>query len=363
MDYKKEEGFSSLDQLKIPKSIEKFIEEFPERYIEGDMSQEVEEQIERDWNTFQKDMKKQKQRKIGKRVLTTAVSLVAAFALFVGLGFVSPAVATVASKIPYLNKIYHLEPVNRVIWNKLEENGYAVIGVGGNASSIYITLEGTEQYIQDVRGEVKELAESVLESRGYNAYKIKITKEKQYEFPPETKREKAIDKAMTEVDAKLTELQFSVLSYGTTYPPSNSKEVVINIDVPNKEKRIEEIKNISNEIIQDNDIGSYSLKIDIVNMEQREKESRWGDVFPAIYEGLASKKEYKVTGFAYSFHPAPLQIIIKTSINSSDKDAAKRAIGLEKTIEEFLNSKEIANKIEGEEYKIIIRSKDKKQIN
>lgn len=54
-----------------------------------------------------------------------------------------------------------------------------------------------------------------------------------------------------------------------------------------------------------------------------------------------NQKEYKVTRFSYSFHPALLQII-------------------EETINEFLNSEEIQSKIGEYPYEIIIRGKDKK---
>ncbi|MED3690944.1 DUF4030 domain-containing protein [Peribacillus butanolivorans] len=161
----------------------------------------------------------------------------------------------------------------------------------------------------------------------------------------------------------MIKLNFNVLSYGTSYPSENSNKVIFEIDVPNTEKTIEEIKEITNEILRAKNIESYSIKINKIDLVQREKEAKWDEIFPAIYDGLSAKKEYKVTGFAYSFHPAPLQIIIKTSINSSDKDAPEKVHIIEKTINEFLNSKEIKGKIDGEPYKIIIRSKDKQKIN
>lgn len=70
-----------------------------------------------------------------------------------------------------------------------------------------------------------------------------------------------------------------------------------------------------------------------------------------------------MTGFAYSFHPAPLQIIIKTSIKVSDKDADEKVRIIEETINEFLSSEDIQSKIDGEPYEIIIRSKDQQRIN
>ena len=137
----------------------------------------------------------------------------------------------------------------------------------------------------------------------------------------------------------------------------------MDIDIPNTEKRVEEIKEIINENLREKNVDSYSIKINKIDLSQREKETKWNEIFHVIIEGLTAKKEYKVTGFVYSFHPANLQIIIKTSIKASDKDADEKVQIIEDTINEFINSEEIQNKIAGEPYKIIIRGEDKERIN
>lgn len=299
---------------------------------------------------------------LGRKFTYSVCSVALLFTLFIGSAFFSPAMAEVVSKIPYLSKIFHSEPINQIIWGELEEKGYEISGVSGNASHILISLDGSEQYFQDVHEEVKEIAAKILKSNEYDRYTIKVKRQIDI-VPPTSEREKAIGETLNRINDQLIKLNFNVLSYGASYPSENLNKVIIEIDVPNTEKRIEEIKEITNEILRAKNIESYSIKINKIDLVQREKEAKWDEIFPAIYQGLTAKKEYKVTGFAYSFHPAPLQIIIKTSINSSDKDAPEKVHIIEKTINEFLNSKEIKSKIDGEPYKIIIRSKDKQKIN
>lgn len=297
-----------------------------------------------------------------RKLTYSGITVVILFGLFIGSAFISPAMAEVVSKIPYLSKIFHSEPINQIIWEELEGRGYEVVGVSGNASHILISLNGSEQYVQGVHGKVKEIATKILKSNEYDAYTIEV--ERQIDVvPPTSGRDKAIKETMKGVYEQLIKLQFNVLSHGYSYPSPNSNNVIIEIDVPNTEKRIEEIKEIINESFREKNIESYSIKVNKIDLVQKEKEAKWAEIFPAIYEGLTAKKEYKVTGFAYSFHPAPLQIIIKTSINSSDKDAPEKVHIIEKTIKDFLNSKEIKSKIDGEPYQIIIRSKDKQKLN
>nr|WP_295973698.1 DUF4030 domain-containing protein [uncultured Bacillus sp.] len=286
------------------------------------------------------------------------------FGLFIGAAFISPAMAGVASKIPYLSKILHSEPINQTIWRELEKKGYNIVGLSGNASYISISINGSEQYFQDVHDEVEDITANILKENEYDGYKIEV--KRQIERASNTmisERDQTIEKAVEESYDRLIGLQYNVLSHGYSYPSPNSGKVIIHIDIPTTEKRVEEIKKILNESLKTKNIDSYSIKINRIDLAQKEKEAKWNEIFPAIIEGLTAKKEYKVTGFAYSFHPAPLQIIIKTSIKTSDKDADEKVRIIEETINEFLSSEEIQSKIGEEPYKIIIRGKDKQKIN
>jgi len=304
-----------------------------------------------------------KKGRIRQKLTHYGIALIILFGLFVSSAFISPAMAEVLSKIPYLSRIFHSEPINRVIWNELKQKGYKIAGLGGNASHIFISIDGSEQYFQDVHEEVKEIAANILKANDYDRYKIEVKRQIDRPVPQLSEHDQEIEEALKESYDHLIKSQFNVLGYGYQNTSPHSNRVIINIDIPNTEKRINEIKEIINEGLKAKNIDSYSIKINKIDLVQSEKEAKWNEIFDVIFEGLTAKKEYKVTGFAYSFHPAPLQIIIKTSIDSSDKDADEQVRKIEKTINEFLNSEEIQNKINGDPYEIIIRGKNKKRIN
>ncbi|WP_142305364.1 DUF4030 domain-containing protein [Neobacillus jeddahensis] len=298
-----------------------------------------------------------------RKLTYSGIALIILCGLFIGSAFISPVMAEVVSKIPYLSKIFHSEPINRTILRELKEKGYKIAGLGGNGRYIFISIDGSEQYFQDVHEEVKEIAANLLKANDYDGYKIKVERQIDRPVPATSDRDQAISEAVEISYDNLIKLQFNVLSSGYQHLSPNSDKVIINIDIPNTEARIEEIKKIVNESLKAKNIDSYSIKIHKIDLAQREKEAKWNEIFDAIFEGLTAKKEYKVTGFAYSFHPAPLQIIIKTSIKASDKDANEKVGKIEETINEFLNSEEIQNKINGDPYEIIIRGKNKQRIN
>lgn len=298
-----------------------------------------------------------------RKLTYSGIALVILFGLFIGSAFISPAMAEVASKIPYLSKIFHSEPINEIIWNELKQKGYKIAGIGGNAGNIFISIDGSEQYFKDVHEDVKEISSNILKANDYDGYEIKVERQIDRPVPIIPERNQSISEALEKSYDQLIKLQFNVLSHGYQHLAPNSDKVIINIDIPNTEKRIGEIKKIVNESLKEKNIDSYSIKINKIDLAQREKEAKWNEMFNVIIEGLSAKKEYQVTGFAYSFHPAPLQIIIKTSIKTTDKDADEKVRKIEKTINEFLKSEEIQSKIGGDSYKIIIRGKDKQRIN
>ncbi|MFT8322948.1 MAG: DUF4030 domain-containing protein [Bacillus sp. (in: firmicutes)] len=305
-------------------------------------------------------LKNNNKKSVTDRLVYSGFALVLLFSLFIGSAFVSPAMAEVVSKIPYLSKLFESEPINRVIWMELEEKGYMIVGVSGNPNHILISIDGSEQYFQNVRGEVKEIAAKILKSNDYDTYTIKVNRQID-KVPSVSERDKYMGESLNEIHEELIKLQFNVISQAYSYSSPDSPNVIIEIDVPNTENRIEEIKEIYSKKLEAKNIDSYSIKINKIDTVQKEKELEWENIVHVIYSGLTAKEEYKVTGVSYQ--SSPRQIIINTAIDGSEKDAPKKVIHIEQTIKEFLNSKEIKEKINGEPYKIIIKSKDNQKIN
>lgn len=193
--------------------------------------------------------------------------------------------AEVASKIPYLNKIFHSEPINRTIWRELEQKGYKIAGLGGTGKHIFISIDGSEQYFQDVHEDVEEIAANILKTNDYDRYKIKVERQIDKPVPSIPEREQAIGEALEKSYNHLIKLQFNVLSHGYQQPSPNSDKVIIHIDIPNTEKRIEEIKKIVNESLKAKNIDTYDIKINKIDLAQREKEANWDEIFPVIIDG------------------------------------------------------------------------------
>ncbi len=97
-------------------------------------------------------------------------------------------------------------------------------------------------------------------------------------------------------------------------------------------------------------------------MTKKEQEGRWSEILHIVGEELLGKKEYKITGLAFSVYPTP-EIIFKSSVKSTDPEAKEYGEQMEKIIEKSLQSEDMQAKVKGDEYIITIRSKDKKKLN
>lgn len=108
---------------------------------------------------------------------------------------------------------------------------------------------------------------------------------------------------------------------------------------------------------------NYEVKVNR-RSENEIRDEKWHPIFTTIREETDKKfGEYK--GFAYSFHPEPLQIIIKTDLSESKWwwNSDKKVKEIEKYVQKIIKLKRDELLIEEIPYEIIIRGKDKKKLN
>ncbi|MED3891883.1 DUF4030 domain-containing protein [Peribacillus frigoritolerans] len=292
------------------------------------------------------------------------IALVILFSLFIGSAFISPAMAEVVSKIPFLNSIINKKPVGTIINEELSERGYKFSGPNINYpnKTITITVEGSNQYYKSVKGEIEGIVKEILQSNNYDAYKVKIEKyvdvpysevEKKHieELEKQHKKDMVLSRALDKVFEK-----YHILQYGVN--PNKTIEIAL----PDTETNTDEIKKEINNILQKTTKEKYSVKINKVDMDKRDRDKRWMTILDSITDELIGKRDYKVTLTGYSINPEP-RINIWTSLNSSDPDSKEHGDNIEKILKEYLNSKEMQPLVKNDSYKINVYSKDKKKIN
>ena len=337
------------------------LKEVKEYYNEMYFNEEIANRIKED---VHQQIHRKKRSSIGKKIVYVCSAAVAAFALFIGLAFLSPAVAKVAAKVPFLNMIFESRPISEVIAETLTEKGYPLDGVGAQYTPkkvFSVGLRGSKEYVDKVRPDVKKLVKDLLLARDFDAYEVKVysSEGKVTEpTPEEIKADKEFEKVVGIVNEVLKK-------YGYTEGIPIGFQAVnqtVDFSLPNTESKIDEIKQQVQSKLNAKSLGSFTLKVNVYNAKKKERERRWSPIISTIAEGTFGAKKYKVTGVGYTNKSAEyMTIMLKTSVSSSDSDYEEVVGDIKNTLQEFLTSKKTREIIKDDAYKVIITSKDKKE--
>lgn len=290
------------------------------------------------------------------RKTLTYISTAAVFSgvLLVGSAFVSPAMAQVISKIPVLNLLINQKDPIGIVVENLNKKGYEFNAVGISGRDLEINLIGTEEDVQKVSDEVKQLAETALAANGIDAYEVKITRfnvedsktvEDSHQFDPLLTR--ALEKE-----------NFDIYSLVSTI-----EEKLVFVELSHKETRTELLEEIVKNVMKENGIEIERVEVSKINIEKREQEDRWSIyIVSPIHDQLTARKELHVKGVSYTVHPIP-HIMVNTTLDSSEKNAKEYAQKIEAEIKAYIETGEYAEHVKNEEYKISVFDINEEKLN
>jgi hypothetical protein len=337
------------------------MDEFLKKEIEEDMEkiQVPSSLYDFAWNIREESRVKESQdtpfeKKRRNRKFQFAAAAVVGLGILTGSAFLSPSIAEMASKIPYLGQVFQTKPVFELIHDALEKEGYKDLTLGmtpGKKVLFQIQLEGSEKDADREREKITRIVEDILKSKGYDSYEIKVSS-----FIPEIVEETEEEKQMKQLGMKLEEGLRSSGYDIMTVNPYNSK---IEVSIPLTEKRVDEIQKATLELAKANG-SDKEVVMDVVDVENNKREALWMDYLRSIHEGLSLKKEYKVSSYGYSYKPEKMKIIIKTSMTASEEGTKETVGKIRDEIKAFLDSEDVKAKVGNQPYEVIVRDKSGK---
>ncbi|MEK5147363.1 DUF4030 domain-containing protein [Psychrobacillus sp. FSL K6-4615] len=340
--------------MKIDESVKKEIQEEMDKIQTPPSLYEFAKNISKE-SKNRTDVEKSTGRKRGRRKLHFVVAAVISFVILTGSAFLSPTMAEVVSKIPYLGQIFY-KPIQEVIWEDLAKEGYqlSTIGMGKWEQKPYfdIELNGTEEYVKQEEGKVINLLNEILDKRGYDNYELMVS----------AKNENEVSSVQKEIDKQREELGEKLMSdlEGAGYPIMNVNTygpvVSVYIPIADEAKKVE-IYKAAIELLKANETPKQ-VQVITRDLSEEEIESRWMPVMSSIEEELFLKKEYEVADIRYSYNPEKVTITIMTNMKSSDIEDNQTTIKISKEIIEFLNSEEVKRMTENQKYELIIQDKN-----
>lgn len=275
--------------------------------------------------------------------------------ILIGSAFLNPAMAEMASKIPYLGRVFEQKPVYEVIHEALEKEGYKELSVGarpGEVVSYEVIIKGTEEDVNRERGKITGIVEEILKGRGYDNFQIEVAALLP-EIVPLTEEEKKMHELINTIEKELKTRGYDIITV-------NLYSSEIEVSIPTTEKRTEEIKEALLEIATANGTNKNVI-LNIEDREASEREGIWMDFLGAINAGLEGKSEYKYRSYGYSYKNNNLKINIKTTLTQNDPEAKVVVEKLRNEINAFLNSDTVKNsKVANDTYELhFLDSKNK----
>ncbi|MDR6121111.1 hypothetical protein QFZ87_000708 [Bacillus sp. SLBN-46] len=262
-----------------------------------------------------------------KKLIGSLAGLVAVGGLFFGSTFVSPAMAQIVSKIPFLNEVFMkdldkdvADSVLNLVRKEGLKRGYEVTGMrvgqglmeGDDPDKVYVFLK-SKDYNEQRKLEVENLTKKFLDQKGYYAKSIDVLPFKA-DFYASMRR---INRIMM-AEAQKIETLIKDKGYSVDYVGMNRGVNEIFVILPETEKHVDDVRTII-QTYQKEKYNEFSLDIRSVNLNNIDEETKLKKNLYTTFEGLLAKKEaYKINSFTYSTK-GELVITIETSLEKKDQ--------------------------------------------
>lgn len=331
-----------------------------DRLIKNEIDEDMKKiQVPSSLYEFAKNIKDEvnpEKRQVKKKSFPKSLQLVAAtvigFGIITASAFLNPTVAKMASKIPYLGQVFQSKSIDVMLWEALEKEGYEEFSLGMTPSEVVkidIMIKGSEKDADRERKNITSVSKDVLHSKGYDSYEIKVGSYMP-EYTEITEEEKKMEELGEKLDGELRKAGYDII-YVNTFNET------IEVAIPLTEKRSEEIVTATANLAKVNG-SEKEIAITKVDVEKNKREGVWMDYLRSIHEGLALKKEYKVSGYGYSYKKNKLKMTIKTSMEPGDENAKETVEKIRTEISRFIENERENSVVKDDEYEIIVRDKN-----
>lgn len=223
------------------------------------------------------------------------------------------------------------------------------------------------RYKKTHEGKIKSIVERRVKAYDFGKVKteVKVEEREHVEMSEEEKRNTLLtDQIFASANNIMREKGYesTLMSIDIENPPQSLK-----IEIIEDKQRFKQIKPGVVRAIREGIKKRVGLDIDI-NLTRKSdtkvRDESWHPIFDSIMQET-DKEFHTVTGFGYSFHPMPLEIIIKTSLEKGWIPwlTKRKAEAIEEHVKQVIEIKREELSVEEIPYKIIIRGKGGKKLN
>ncbi|WP_394186194.1 hypothetical protein [Metabacillus halosaccharovorans] len=339
-------------------------EQFKELEEELKLTDKAKEQLK---SKIMQNSHKNKKRKLKYYGWVTAVTCIL---LIITSPLYSSKMASMASKIlpisilPNYSNGQENPDLTSQLFELVEKEGFIVNSVGITPSpytieiSLFLKDSTLKQAVEDLEPKVK----SYLYKNGYDKYELKISEAAEAEALQEGQEDVSLI-----VYEKVREIVKEVfISYGYAKEAdyelagleATSSSNVVTIDMPDHIQESTEIVKEIEKKVESKNLDVEDIEVNTFNFSHRQQDDRWAYIASDIYDAMAGKSTYQLTGVSYKVKDGHSYVSIKTDFEKQPSKEIIQEIKL--AIQEYLALPETKEQILNDNYSIQFLLKNKK---
>lgn len=280
--------------------------------------------------------------------------------------FYSTTMAGIASKILPLDIRSSLSDgggtnLTRDLYEMVEKEGYMLNSVGVTPSpytiEINLILDGGT--LKDAQDHLTPLVETYLNENGYDQYELVFSEMEEmpsYEDADETGilLERINDIAVEIFTAYGYAEEAAQLGIGLN---KTEPAYTATLDMPDHITEADKIVADMKKEFKERDIKIKGIEVQTFNLAHRQQDNRWGMIASDIYDAMAGKSAYQVSGLSYKVKKGHTYVWLKTDFTKRPGGELIREI--EEAVQKYLAAPETAEIIQNDAYTIQLLLKDK----
>lgn len=281
--------------------------------------------------------------------------------------FYSPTMASIAGRIlpisiaPNYSDSEQNPHLTSQLLELVEKEGYAInfIGITPSPYTIEISLILKDSTLKQARDDLEPKITNYLYENGYDQYELKISegtipnqKTSLYQDSPYESVRRIVKDVFAsygyaeEANYELARLQHTWFSH------------ILTLDMPDHIKESNEIVEDIEKEIEAQNLDVKEIEVYTFNLKHRQQDGRWGGISSNIYNAMAGKSTYQLSGLSYKVRKGHSYVSLKTNF---EEPPSKEVIQeIETAIKDYLALPETQEEIKNDDYTIQFLLKNKK---
>ncbi|MFJ8236380.1 DUF4030 domain-containing protein [Ureibacillus sp. NPDC094379] len=288
-------------------------------------------------------------------LLAVAVCII----FIVTLPFYSPTMASIVAKVipikitPHYSEGQYNPDLSAQLFDLVEEEGYEIgaVGITPSPYKIEVSLILKNTTLKQATEALEPKITSYLYENGYDKFELLFTEAPEVPQDYEDEETKLYDEVREIVKEVFTSYGYAEeADYELAGFKSTKFSNIVTLDMPDHIEESDEIIADIEEEIESRDLDIKDIEVTTFNLAHRKQDDRWAYIASDIYNAMAGKSTYQLTGVSYKVRKGHSYVSIKTALTEPPSEEIIKEIEL--AIQEYFALPEKKEQLQNDDYTI-----------